>query len=290
MSGNYIKGERVAGCVPGGVHPELGVRGAYSEHVVQEASLVFRYPSTISPESVATIPLATITAALGLFHEMKLPLPPANSGKSILIWSGSTSVGQYAIQLAKAAGCFVITTGSSARHSYLKELGADVCFDYKDPDAVSKIKEVAKGNNLAYGFDCISEKGSTKQVCAALTSQNSQIVTLLPVPPNEIPSNIKEHFVLMYSIYGHEMNAFRKVFPAKPQDKEFAEKFYKLLSDVLLPQGLLKPNRVTKIPGGLNGVEEGFKRMMENKVAAEKLVYTLAETTKQHKIELNSNL
>jgi NADPH:quinone reductase-like Zn-dependent oxidoreductase len=289
LSGNYIKGECIAGCVPGGVSPELGIRGAYSEYVVQEASLVFRYPSTISPESAATIPLATITAALGLFHEMKLPLPPANSGKSIVIWSGSTSVGQYAIQLAKAAGCFVITTGSSARHRYLKELGADVCFDYKDPDVVSKIKKVGK-DNLAYGFDCISEKGSTKQVCAALTGQNSQVVTLLPIPPNEVSSHIKEHFVLMYSIYGYEINAFRKVFPAKPQDKEFAEKFYKLLSNVLLPQGLLKPNRVTKIPGGLNGVEEGFKRMMENRVAAEKLVYTLAETTKPHKLELNSNL
>jgi hypothetical protein len=35
------------------------------------------------------------------------------------------------------------------------------------------------------------------------------------------------------------------------------------------------------MPGGLNGVEDGFKRMMENKVTAEKLVITLAETTKQ---------
>ncbi len=92
--------------------------------MVQEATLVFRYPSTISPESAATIPLAAITAALGLFHEMELPLPPATNGVSILILAGSTSVGQYAIQLAKAAGCFVITTASPARHSYLKELGA----------------------------------------------------------------------------------------------------------------------------------------------------------------------
>jgi NADPH:quinone reductase-like Zn-dependent oxidoreductase len=92
--------------------------------VVQEATLIFRYPSTISPESAATIPLAAITAALGLFHEMELPLPPSTNGVSILIWAGSTSVGQYAIQLAKAAGCFVITTASPALHSYLKELGA----------------------------------------------------------------------------------------------------------------------------------------------------------------------
>jgi hypothetical protein len=35
-------------------------------------------------------------------------------------------------------------------------------------------------------------------------------------------------------------------------------------------------------------VEEGFNRMMENKVAAEKLVYTMAETTKHRDVELNS--
>ncbi len=52
----------------------------------------------------------------------------------------------------------------------------------------------------------------------------------------------------------------------------------------------VKPNKVTKIPGGLNGVEEGFKRMMENKIAAKKLVYTVAKTAKQCRLELNSNL
>jgi hypothetical protein len=79
-------------------------------------------------------------------------------------------------------------------------------------------------------------------------------------------------------MFGFERNLFSQFYPAKPQDKEFAEKFYQLVSNVLLPKGLLKPNRVTKIPGGLNGVEEGFHRMMENKVTAEKLVYTLSET------------
>ena len=160
--GNYRRGERVAGCVHGGLDPELGIRGAYSEYVVQEASLVFRYPSTISHDAVATIPFASITAALGLFHEMGLPLPPATIKATVLVWAGSTSTGQYAIQLAKAISCFVITTASPARHSYLKELGADICFDYKDPDVISKIKQAAN-DSLAYALDCISEKGSIKK-------------------------------------------------------------------------------------------------------------------------------
>jgi NADPH:quinone reductase-like Zn-dependent oxidoreductase len=279
LSGNYKTGDHVAGCVHGGLDAKLGVRGAYSEYVVQEASLVFRYPSTIPPESAATIPLATITAALGLFHEMGLPLPPATCGTPVLVWAGSTSVGQYVIQLAKSAGCFVITTASPTRHDYLKELGADACFNYKDFNVVSQIKQVAK-DNLAYAFDCISDKESIKQVCAALTGNNSQVVTVLPGVSTEIPSHVTERSVMMYTIFGREIDTFGQHYKVKPQDKEFAEKFFKLLADVLLPNGLVKPNKVTKIPGGLNGVENGFKQMMENKIAGEKLVYTLAETTK----------
>jgi hypothetical protein len=135
----------------------------------------------------------------------------------------------------------------------------DVCFDYKDPNVVSQIKEAAK-DNLAYAFDCISEKESTKQVCAALTGHNSHVATVLPVPSSEIPVDIKEHSVLMYTIFEREVNVFRKVFKARPQGKKFAEKLYILLSDVLLSSGLVKPNSVTKIPGGLNWSIRWLKR------------------------------
>lgn len=231
----------------------------------------------MSPEAAVTLPLVSITAALGIFHEMGLPLPPAKIQENFLVWAGSTSVGQAAIQLAKSIGCFVITTASPARHDYLKGLGADMCFDYNDPDVVMKIKEAAK-SNLAYAFDCISEKEATRKVCATLTASHSQVCTVLPFITSEIPSHVKERRVLMYTIFGQERHLFGQLYKAKPEDKEFAEKFYQLVSEVLLPEGLLKPNRVTIMKGGLNVVEEGFKRMMENKVAAEKLVYNIAET------------
>ncbi|UJR34470.1 hypothetical protein I4U23_021877 [Adineta vaga] len=275
--GNYKKGEYVAGCVHGGLDPEMNIRGAFSEYVVQQASLVFHYPETILPEAIVTLPLVSITAALGIFHEMGLPFPPSQIKINFLVWAGSTSVGQCVIQLAKSIGCYVITTASPQRHDYLKGLGADICFDYKDPNVVSLIKQSTHGD-LAYAFDCFSEIESTKQVCATLTAQNSQLVTVLPFIKTELPSHIKEHRILMYTIFGIERNLFGQLYPQKSKDKEFAEKFYKLLTNYFLPNGLLKPNRVTKIPGGLNGIKEGFQRMMENKVAAEKLVYTLNET------------
>ena len=208
---------------------------------------------------------------------MNLSLPPAKSDANILVWAGSTSVGQYAIQLAKAAGCFVITTASPARHEYLKQLGADVCFDYRDEDVVSKIRKAATGD-ISYAIDCFSEQGSTTKTCATLSGSNPQVSTVLPGVDGEVLSYIKHHPIMMFTIFGVKINIFGQDYEARLQDKTFAEKFYKLLTNVLLPEGLVKPNKPTIIPGGLGGVENGFKRMIENKVAAEKLVYVLSET------------
>lgn len=276
-TGKFSKNDLVAGCVHGGLDRDQGIPGAYSEYVVQNASLVFHYPASIAPESIATVPLAAITAALGLFHEIGIHLPPCETKANVLVWAGSTSVGQYAIQLAKAAGCFVITTASPARHEYLKELGADLCFDYRDPDVISKIKNGVKGD-IPYAIDCLSEQGSTGKTCAALSGSNPRIATILPGVQDEVPSHVKQLPVMMYTIFGVKRSVFGQEYDVRPQDKAFAEKFYQLLTTCLLPKGLLKPNRATIIPGGLNGVEEGFKRMMDNKVAAEKLVYVIGDT------------
>ncbi|CAF1024256.1 unnamed protein product [Adineta ricciae] len=107
---------------------------------------------------------------------------------------------------------------SSQRHQYLKELGADICFDCKDPNVVSLIKQATHGD-LTYAFDCFSELDSTEQVCAALTGKDWQLVTVLPFIGAELPSHIKEHQVLMYTIFGIERNLFGQFYGQRQQDK-----------------------------------------------------------------------
>ena len=68
---------------------------------------------------------------------------------------------------------------------------------------MSQIKQTAE-DSLAYAFDCISEKGSTEQICAALTDQNSLATIILLVPADEISSHAKECSVVMYTIFGRE--------------------------------------------------------------------------------------
>ena len=66
------------------------------------------------------------------------------------------------------------------------------------------------------------------------------------------------------------MHDFGQDYEVRPNDKAFVAKYYQLLTDVLLPKGQLNRNKATKISGDLNGVDEGFKRMVENKIGAEK--------------------
>jgi NADPH:quinone reductase-like Zn-dependent oxidoreductase len=75
-------------------------------------------PDSILFESAVVIPLGCSTAALGLFQDAFLNLqfptepPQKPTGKMLLIWGGSSSVGSNAIQLAVAAGYEVITTAT----------------------------------------------------------------------------------------------------------------------------------------------------------------------------------
>lgn len=55
--------------------------------------------------------------------------------------AGSTAVGQFAIQLGRLSGYRVITTASPKNHDFVKSLGADEAYDYKDESTPDKIRE-----------------------------------------------------------------------------------------------------------------------------------------------------
>jgi NADPH:quinone reductase-like Zn-dependent oxidoreductase len=118
--------------------------GAFQEYTVLRTNLASPIPDSMSYESACVLPLGMSTAACGLFMKdfLALPFPtvsPKHTGKTLLVWGGSTSVGCNAIQLATAAGFEVITTASPKNHDYLKKLGAVEVFDYRSPTVVKDI-------------------------------------------------------------------------------------------------------------------------------------------------------
>jgi NADPH:quinone reductase-like Zn-dependent oxidoreductase len=116
----------------------------FQEYVVARDFMASPIPESMSFETASVLPLGLSTAACGLFMKDYLNLPhptaqPSPTGKTLLVWGGSTSVGCNAIQLARASGHEVITTASPKNHDYLKGLGATECFDYKSPTVARDI-------------------------------------------------------------------------------------------------------------------------------------------------------
>ena len=68
----------------------------------------------------AGLGLAGLTAYQALFKVAML-----EPGQSIFINGGSTAVGIYAIQLAKAIGCIVTVSASGKRKELMHSLGVD---------------------------------------------------------------------------------------------------------------------------------------------------------------------
>jgi len=77
----------------------------YQRFTVCREILVSAVPDAIPLANAAVLPLSISTAAAGLYKVLKLPFPaldPKPTGKTILIWGGSSSCGASAIQYVRS--------------------------------------------------------------------------------------------------------------------------------------------------------------------------------------------
>lgn len=129
-------------------------RGAFQEHSVVLERLTAPVPSAMPAEDAAVVPLALATAASALFQQDYLALQhpsarPAATGRTLLVWGGSTSVGSAAIQLAVAAGYEVVTTASPHNSDYVRGLGASEVFDHASATVVDDLVAALRGRAVA---------------------------------------------------------------------------------------------------------------------------------------------
>lgn len=103
--------------------------GALQQYAkVPAKNLVIR-PNNITPTEASGIALAGETAWQSLFNVGKL-----EAGQTVFINGGSSSVGAFAIQIAKANGAKVVASASGKNEEYVRRLGADEFVDYtKEP-------------------------------------------------------------------------------------------------------------------------------------------------------------
>ncbi|CAN8102009.1 unnamed protein product [Discula destructiva] len=280
---HWRAGQRVAGFVQGTSTNGIGanpLRGVFAEYCIIESSLVLAVPDDVTDQQAAVIPLAFATAVQALVQRLGLPEPskPAKTAFPVLINGGTSSVGKYAVQLAKLAGLFVVATGSKRNHGLLKALGADATVDYSEADWPEQVRKVTH-DGLEHAFDCIAEKGTWESIAAAMSpTKGGHIVGLLPAGKirekvEGVNKKVKAESTIVYTVFERPLKypGFDNCGPATPEDKAVWEKYLSMLPQ-LLSSGKIKPNRIREL-GGLGDILTGFKEQQAGKVSAEKLVY-----------------
>ncbi|KAJ7661573.1 chaperonin 10-like protein [Mycena polygramma] len=266
-------GDRVAGMVHGGIGPN----GSYAEYLVADAALVLAMPDNMTFEHAAQLGIACLTTCQCLYQCLGLPTPlqPTSISEDILVWSGTSATGQYAVQFAKLAGLRVISTSSAQNVDFVKSRGADEVFDYADSMTPKRILS-ATGNTLKYAVDCISEGMTPNQVSMALGREGGTIATLLPYKSRRKDVPVETVFVLAYTSFGKVVE-FPFTSTAKPEHYDNAKKYCELISEVL-SSFVIKPVPVRLYPHGLSSVGAGFDDMRAGKIHAEKITYRIADT------------
>ncbi|MGS0535545.1 zinc-binding dehydrogenase [Pseudoalteromonas sp. SaAl2] len=158
-------------------HGNVGEQGVLSQYVKVPNFAVSVIPDDVKSSHAATLPCAGMSALVALD---KLQL---SEGDSILIEAGGGAVGQFAIQFAKQRGATVFTTASKRNHKLVKQLGADMVFDYSDKKLVDKIRRELGPQ----GFDAVLDSigGDTTIRNVELMRFCGRIACLNPLPKFE---------------------------------------------------------------------------------------------------------
>ncbi|MCW8918849.1 MAG: zinc-dependent alcohol dehydrogenase family protein [Gammaproteobacteria bacterium] len=151
-----------------------GPQGNYAEYAVVDARYIARKPAALDFAHAAAAPLVLITAWEALHGRAAI-----KAGEKVLIHAGAGGVGHVAIQLAKLAGCEVLTTvGSEEKAAFVKALGADVVVNYRDESFVeAALRWSGDGTGVDVVFDTVG--GAIFEQSFAATRPYGHLVTLL---------------------------------------------------------------------------------------------------------------
>ncbi|CEL52637.1 Zinc-type alcohol dehydrogenase-like protein C2E1P3,01 OS=Schizosaccharomyces pombe (strain 972 / ATCC 24843) GN=SPAC2E1P3.01 PE=3 SV=1 [Rhizoctonia solani AG-1 IB] len=221
----------------------------FQEKTIVETDIISKIPDNITEDQASTIPLAAITAAILLFQKTGIDLPsngPTATGKGVLILGGSSSVGQFAVQLARIAGFSPIVTTASATHKdFLKSLGATRIFD-RNVDA--KTIQSAFSSPVALAIDAISADSTQELAYEVLTTpspvSSAHLALVLP-PADSVKEKNSGNQVTVHNVFGSS-HMFR----------DLSVPFWQNVGQ-WIKDGKFVPNRV-QVAGGLAALPEAL--------------------------------
>ncbi|KAH9925013.1 GroES-like protein [Epithele typhae] len=257
-------------------------KATFQEYCVVPAEITAKIPDGFTSDQVASIPLGLATVVTGLWNHdpqaagtssVGFPAPWEDGGLTrfagtpAFILGGSSSVGQYALQMARLAQFSpIVTTASPRNAAHLRTLGATHVLDraLAPAAALAALAQATAGAPPALVYDAISSPETQALGYAALAPGSALVVTL----PDRVPAELKAADRSVVGVFGN-VHA--------PQNRAVGVEMYRRLPG-WLESGELVPNAVEVVPGGLAGIPEGLDRLEANKVSAIKLIARPQET------------
>ena len=144
-------GAAVTGFRPGDDVYGLLTGGGFGELVAVREELLAPMPKNLTYEEAAAVPMAAITAFVGLRDAGGL-----RAGQTVLVNGASGGVGTFAVQLARAFGATVVGVCSSRNVALVRSLGAVEVIDY------TTTKTLANGRS----YDLILDNAGSRAISA----------------------------------------------------------------------------------------------------------------------------
>ena len=272
----FKAGDRV-----GAFHEMRTEYGSFAEYAIAPATTTFHLPKSTSFEEAATIPLAAMTAVVGLFARLGLPESWVGVSQArkdalaggVVVYGAASAVGAFAIKLLVRSKIHPIIAvagrGIPFVEGLLDQSKGDTVIDYGkgDEQVVEGLRAaIPKGQKLMYAFDAVSEKGSYQNVCKVLDPHGHITLVLPGKKYEEIPDSVNQTLTTVGAVHG---------VPDDLKDLGFA--WFRLFS-LGLNEGWFTGHPYEVVPGGLNGVQTGLENLQHGKASAIKYVYRIEET------------
>ncbi|KAI4720458.1 GroES-like protein [Aureobasidium sp. EXF-10727] len=278
----FRPGDRVAA-----LHQLGAPYGAYAETALVWDHTTFHIGDR-SFEEAAAMPMAYYMASIGLFGMLRLPMMwqrPQDEQKPIplVIYGASGAVGSAAVQLAVNADFHplicVARAGASAIQPLLDSSKGDVVLDYREgaEKLVDNLKAALGELELHYAFDCVSEYGSSANICRVL-QQGGHISLVLPSGVKDVPPGFDVNTTMAGNLWaGFRNKSDTHGAMGLARGTEFGYCYSRLLGH-WFSEGKLRVHSPEVVEGGLLGVEKALKSLREGKNHGVKYVVRVRDT------------
>ena len=184
------------------------VHGGYAEYVKVPFRNVLPIPGDLSFEKAAAFPLVSVTASHMLFA-----LAGLQHGETVLVIGAGSGVGMMAVQMAKLAGAYVITTvGSDEKIPKAKALGADEVINH----AKEKFAERVKSLTDRRGVDVVIEHVGPDvwDSCLESLAKGGRLITCGATTGGDVKLNLRYVYGRQLTIKGSYMGTHAELVKA----------------------------------------------------------------------------